>query len=1297
MASFQKPENALNAADRLIDVGKKQDALDTLQQAIHHKKWRNMWSATIEQIVIRHLELCVELKKTRNARDGLHAYRTTCQSSNIHSLELVVQKFRKGAEDKVNEAKKQQDDLRMSELENLDEMEAPQTILLRAIQASDTRQQSQDRDVHMHFRFLWDSYKVILDVLKSNARLEDVYNETARHAFEFCHQNKRPQEFKRLCDTLRKNYQDLFKRTGVVPAHQVNPNNEGTVTRTLETRIKQLQIAMELDLWRESYNTATEIYELMNKAKTKPNLRSRYYEYLGRIFWKSDNYLFHAFACLKNLLLVKTLNKNLSKEELQLLASRAVLATLCVPFQKNSDMRGTLDLTMDSASSQHEKARRHATLFNAQLVPTRDAIIAQLGEKNLLSLALKPCQKLFALIESDFTPLSLCQDAKPFLDEIASDVSSQGKLLEYVVPLKKIIFFRLMKQLSEVYANMTIENFERAASIVPFSLAEKWMANAAKDQGINIQINYSQEAIVFGAPRKVDMKSMRQPLIEIGHKLQQALQRVAPEEQLKKDKVEKQMLSNNIVRRIEEETRQIRQRKEEIERRKEEQERRKELQEREAVEKQKKQDAKEREAERIRLEEQKRLREQDRDRQRRKEAELAKNKEVLEEMKKNAEKQSLKVKVGGKNISEIAASDLEEITFDQIKKAQEAQVTRERQEKIRQRKMENKRVDHLARALREEERDKLDNWVSDIQEQDREFIRQAEDRLAEEQRRKHEAGLEERSALLPFQKAKDKWVAHQLESREAEYAALVRAQQARLKEQVADNKIKRARERKSKEDALHAERERTKREEMERERARREQEERAAEEERAAAERRALAEKQRQEEEEKRERMDARRREAEKRIEEKQQREVEESRGNKGGRGGREADEGKRRGGRGDESDEDFDTRRTTRRNDDEESSWRRPAAESRQSVQRDDEDTWRRPAAGARGGARDDDDDGDNWRKPAAGNRAAPARQDAGSAWGRGNRGAREEESWRKPAADEDDRRGDDRRGDDRRGDDRRGGAWRRSVVDDDDKDSWRKPTTVARGAAAARDDDDGDNWRRGGNAKAGGARQEEGTSAWGRGGGNRAGGGRDEEGGAWRRPTVDDDDRRGGGGTRNRAPGDDEKTPWKTTSKPSRNRGDDSDNEVGVGRGGRVADSVPVASPQSDDDNWQTQKQSTKKSKEVSAEPKQVAAPAEDAEDEGWSSVSTKKKKKDKAPAGGADEEEPSSAWGKGGARGTGKDASRGAWGKGGDQDDGRSQAAKSRNDWKNKGQEDAGRGGGAGAWRRPGGGGADSGSWR
>merc|ERR1719210_2810621 len=108
------------------------------------------------------------------------------------------------------------------------------------------------------------------------------------------------------------------------------------------------------------------------------------------------------------------------------------------------------------------------------------------------------------------------------------------------------------------------------------------MTNATKAQGINIQINYSHQAIVFGAPRKVDMKSMRQPLIEIGFKLQQAMQRVAPEEQHKKEKLEKAQLSQNIVKRMEEESKLIRQRKEEIERRKQESERRKEMQDREA-------------------------------------------------------------------------------------------------------------------------------------------------------------------------------------------------------------------------------------------------------------------------------------------------------------------------------------------------------------------------------------------------------------------------------------------------------------------------------------------------------------------------------------------------------------------------------------------------------------------------------------------------------------------------------------------------------------------------------------------
>merc|ERR1712187_932596 len=214
--------------------------------------------------------------------------------------------------------------------------------------------------------------------------------------------------------------------------------------------------------------------------------------------------------------------------------------------------------------------------------------------------------------------MGFCPEAAPWLNSIenpAGDVC-EGRLSHYVTPAKKIIFFRLMKQMAEVYANMTIENFGQAASIVPWSVAEKWMANAARQQGINIQINYREKAIVFGATRKVDMKSMKQPLIEIGHKLQQAMNRVAPEEQHKKETMEKQQIVVDNNKRVEEETRQIRIRKEEIERRKEANERRKEIQQREELEKERKKEQREAEIERGRQAEERRKREQEREDQR---------------------------------------------------------------------------------------------------------------------------------------------------------------------------------------------------------------------------------------------------------------------------------------------------------------------------------------------------------------------------------------------------------------------------------------------------------------------------------------------------------------------------------------------------------------------------------------------------------------------------------------------------------------------------------------------------------
>lgn len=63
-----------------IDVGKPARALDTLQEVFRNKKFTYTWSeSVIEPIMFKYLDLCVELKKSHIAKEGLFQYRNMFQ------------------------------------------------------------------------------------------------------------------------------------------------------------------------------------------------------------------------------------------------------------------------------------------------------------------------------------------------------------------------------------------------------------------------------------------------------------------------------------------------------------------------------------------------------------------------------------------------------------------------------------------------------------------------------------------------------------------------------------------------------------------------------------------------------------------------------------------------------------------------------------------------------------------------------------------------------------------------------------------------------------------------------------------------------------------------------------------------------------------------------------------------------------------------------------------------------------------------------------------------------------------
>ncbi len=66
--------------------------MDTLYDVIKSKKRNHNYSEKlIEEIMYKYLELCVDLKKSHVAKEGLFQYRNMCQSVNVASLASVVQ------------------------------------------------------------------------------------------------------------------------------------------------------------------------------------------------------------------------------------------------------------------------------------------------------------------------------------------------------------------------------------------------------------------------------------------------------------------------------------------------------------------------------------------------------------------------------------------------------------------------------------------------------------------------------------------------------------------------------------------------------------------------------------------------------------------------------------------------------------------------------------------------------------------------------------------------------------------------------------------------------------------------------------------------------------------------------------------------------------------------------------------------------------------------------------------------------------------------------------------------------
>ncbi|KAJ3087967.1 eukaryotic translation initiation factor 3 subunit A [Quaeritorhiza haematococci] len=834
MAPFHRPENALRRADELLAVGQTTAALQLLHELILSKRSRSTPLTTLEPVMLKFVELCVSLRKGKTAKEGLHQYKNISQNITVTTIELVIKRFIELSEQKVAEAQSKADKLTLDAIEDLEASETPESIILSTVSGEGSKERTDREVVTPWLKFLWEAYRTALDILRNNARLELLYQSVANQAFQFCLKYTRKTEFRRLCELLRQHLATAAKYAH--QAHAINLNDPDTLQRHLDTRFVQLNAAAELELWQEAFRSVEDIHNLLAMSKKPPKafMMANYYEKLSRIFMVGENYLFHAAAWNKYYLVVRQ-NKHLSEEEHQRMASIVLMSALAIPIITTSKTRGSY-LDMDENKP---KLQRLTNLLRVPRAPTREVLLKEALNKNLLARVQPELRELYNILEVQFHPLSICKKIAPIMASIAK----QPELAKYTKPLHSVILTRLLQQLSQVYTTIEIESVVRLASFPePYNYdkhrIEKFIMNGCKKGELSIRINHQTQTLTFEndlfsaskgtiseGPRLQSLPSeqMRLQLVRLSKRLHMAVSLIDPQQKMETMRENKKNAIATALKHMEEEHKATFIRRLLIEKKKE-------LRENELMRKEKEEQRlrairqqQEAEAERIRLEEESKKREQERLRAQRAEIEKAEAKKIAEKLAEELKAKNLKLK----------PEDLEQMDTNKLYELQVQQLETEKQNLANKLRTVTKKFDYVQRAIRKEEIPLLEADYENQKKIDLAYYQALRKAQLEAAKIQHQENMETKGRLLRMLDDYKSFKAKLDKEREAEVKAL-KAEAARRLEEA---------KRERREEVLaRREEERRAKEEEERLRLKKEEEERRKQEEFRRNEEKRLAE-----------------------------------------------------------------------------------------------------------------------------------------------------------------------------------------------------------------------------------------------------------------------------------------------------------------------------------------------------------------------------------------------------------------------------------------------------------------------
>ncbi|TID30885.1 hypothetical protein CANINC_000533 [Pichia inconspicua] len=486
-----RPENVLRRAEDLIAINQSDIALQSLYTFITAKRTKHIEPTNPQLIEIFKLfiKLAINERLTKDIKDALYQYKKMIQSTSSDAayaeLEQLAKFFLISANAKLADAQTKANDAAevaieenyasaaaaqkvidtLDDVDNQDEEEedvtfniSPENILLSSVTTDDSTERSNKEFFLPWLKFAWEAHRTVLELLRGSSKLETAYCQAILQCFQFCVKYDRKSEFKRLCEILKLHLQSMAKQEH---EDSVNLSNPETLQKLLDTRFQQLNTAVKLELWKESFKSIEDVHGLMKlyKRAPKPISLVNYYNNLAKIFQVSNDYVY-ATAARQKLFQLLIQSPVITDAELKQNATLYLITALSIPVLESFNQSFAVENGLIDDEFYKKKNNKFSALLNLNEIPTRESLLNSSTLKTVLKYADNEIVSLYNLIEKSFNPITFHTKANSTI----SYISNNDIFAPFINALKETIISKVVSKVAVLYDSIKLDFFYKLIS-----------------------------------------------------------------------------------------------------------------------------------------------------------------------------------------------------------------------------------------------------------------------------------------------------------------------------------------------------------------------------------------------------------------------------------------------------------------------------------------------------------------------------------------------------------------------------------------------------------------------------------------------------------------------------------------------------------------------------------------------------------------------------------------------------------------------------------------------------------------